>query len=202
MPQAHATAEPATPARAGLSPHRARHAARVLRAGGVIAHATEGVWGLACDALDAYAVWRVFALKNRDTGRGLIVIADRPEWLAPFVDPDADTAWQRAVESWPGATTWLLPAHPDAPEWLTGTHATIALRQTAHADSAALSAAFGGPLVSTSANVSSRPPVRNTWQARARFGTHIDFIAGGTPDTPGVPSTIRNAADNRLIRGA
>ncbi len=184
-----------------LSPHRLRLAARVLRAGGVIANATEGVWGLACDAYNPTAVARVLALKRRPVARGLIVIADRAERLAPLVAPGAQAAWQRARASWPGPTTWLLLAHPDAPKWLTGAHATIALRVTAHADSAALFAAFAGDLVSTSANVTGHPPVHSAVQARARFGRGIDFVAGGILDTPGVPSTIRDAATGRILRG-
>lgn len=184
-----------------LSAQRLRQAARVLRAGGVIAHATEGVWGLACDALDQHAVSRVLALKRRDVARGLIVIAATAPMLRVFVDPSADDCWDEALPSWPGPTTWLLPAHRDAPWWLTGAHDTIALRQTAHAASAALCAAFGGPLVSTSANISGRPPARSAWQIRARFGRGVDFVAGGVPDQPGRPSTIRDARSGRVVRG-
>ncbi len=37
-------------------------AARCLRRGGVVAHATEGVWGLACDPFNATAVGRLVTL--------------------------------------------------------------------------------------------------------------------------------------------
>lgn len=181
--------------------HRLRRAAATLEAGGVVAHAADGVWGLAADALNAEAVQRILALKQRNVGRGLIVIADDPYHLAPFVDPDENQAWQRAVESWPSATTWLLPARADAPWWLTGGRPTIAVREPAHALTRALAGAFGGALVSTSANVSGRPPVRSAWQARARFGRQLDYVLGGEPDTPGQPSTIRDAQTGEVLRG-
>ncbi|GAB3680552.1 L-threonylcarbamoyladenylate synthase [Salinisphaera aquimarina] len=183
------------------SAHRLRRAARILRDGGVLAHPTEGVWGLTCDPLQSDAVLRVLALKQRDAARGLIVIGASAEHLAPFVDPDALDDWQRAAASWPGPTTWLLPARAETPWWLTGEHSTIALRQTAHSGSADLCNAFGGPLVSTSANVSGRPPVRSAWQARARFGDGLDFVLHGRHDHPGVPSQIRDAASGRILRG-
>ncbi|MBS62354.1 L-threonylcarbamoyladenylate synthase [Salinisphaera sp.] len=189
---------------ARVSPHRLRRAARILHDGGVVAHATEGVWGLACDPLDPAAVLRLLTIKHRDIDRGLIVIGADREQLAPFVSADADQAWARATDSWPAALTWLLPAADDTPWWLTGAHDTIALRQTAHADSAALCRAFGGALVSTSANVSARPPVRNGWQARARLkksGGGVDMILGGVPDTPGRASTIRDARTGDTLRG-
>ena len=180
---------------------RVRHAARLLADGGVIAHPTDGVWGLAADAANPVAVGRILAMKQRDVSRGLIVIADDPAHLAPLVAAAADTAWQRAISTWPAAETWLLPAAEDAPVWLTGGQATIALREPAHALTRALCAAFGGALVSTSANVSGRPPVRSAWGVRARFGHAIDGVVAGMPDTPGTPSTIRHAETGEIIRG-
>lgn len=184
-----------------VSPHRLRRAARTLAEGGIVAHATEGVWGLAADAYDADAVWRVIAAKRRDVARGLIVVAADSAQLAPLVDPAADTAWQRAIESWPGPVTWLLPARADAPWWLTGGQATIALRETAHGLTRALCTEFGGPIVSTSANVSGKPPVASPWRARARFRDRVDMVLGGRADTPGRASTIRNALTDEIIRG-
>ncbi|WP_353219203.1 L-threonylcarbamoyladenylate synthase [Salinisphaera sp. S4-8] len=192
------------PRGAQVSAHRLRRAARILHAGGVIAHATEGVWGLACDPLDPAAVLRVLTIKGRAIERGLIVIGADSAQLEAFVAPEAGNAWARATETWPAAITWLLPAADDTPWWLTGAHDTIALRQTAHADSAALCRAFGGALVSTSANVSTHPPVRNAWQARARLGEGpggVDMILGGLPDTPGRASTIRDARTGQTLRG-
>ena len=40
-------------------------AVRVLRAGGVILYPTDTVWGLGCDATNAEAVARIYALKRR-----------------------------------------------------------------------------------------------------------------------------------------
>lgn len=84
---------PATPCPRGrISPHRLRQAARLLRAGGVITHATEGVWGLACDPWNRCAVERLLSIKRRDVARGLILIGAQPAHLAVFVAQGADTA--------------------------------------------------------------------------------------------------------------
>lgn len=173
----------------------------MLRSGGVVAHVTEGVWGLACDPLQVDTVLRVIALKRRDVARGLIVIGATPEDLAPFVDPKAGDAWDKAARYWPGPVTCVLPSRADTPWWLTGDHSSIALRQTAHAPSAALSRVFGGPLVSTSANLAGHPPVRSAWQVRARLGHGVDFILGSRADAPGVPSQIRDMRSGQILRG-
>lgn len=184
-----------------ISPDRLRLAAETLAQGGVVAHATEGVWGLAADAWNEDAVQRIIAMKQRSIARGLIVVASDYNMFTPLVDPTATSAWDRAVAAWPGPITWLLPAAADAPYWLTGGQPTIALRQTAHALTRRLCEAFGGPIVSTSANLSGRPPVDSPASAQACFGTRIDLILGGQPDTPGKASTIRNASTGETIRG-
>jgi len=186
---------------ATASAHRLRMAARALRAGGLIAHPTEGVWGLACDPHNAGAARRLLAAKQRDPAKGLIVVADRPEWLRPFVT-HAPAAWQRACMAWPGPSTWLLPVHPATPQWLTGQHDRIALRVTAHPVAVALCRAFGGALVSTSANISAQPAALHAWQVHARLRSDVDVIIGGHLNHPGQPSTITDAVTGTVIRGA
>lgn len=181
--------------------HRLRMAARVLRAGGLVAHPTEGVWGLACNPLDDDALRRLLAAKRRDPAKGLILVADRPEALAPFT-AHAPAAWQRACDHWPGPSTWLLPARTGLSRRLTGSHDLIALRVSAHPVAAGLSRAFGGAIVSTSANVSDHPAALNIWQARARLRRHVDMFLDGDLSHPGQPSTITNAVTGEVVRGA
>ena len=50
-------------------------AVAALRRGGVIAYPTEAVWGLGCDPRDEAATLRLLALKQREVGKGLILIA-------------------------------------------------------------------------------------------------------------------------------
>lgn len=183
-----------------VSPHRLRLAAHLLRHGGVIVHATEGVWGLSAHAHDRQAVQRILELKQRDIRRGLIVVAADAKQLAPLVASGHETAWQKARSTWPAAITWLLPAADTAPYWLTGGQPTIALRQTPHALTRALCRILGGPIVSTSANISGRPPVASSWRARASFGARIDLVLGGQPDNPGRSSTICHAITGETIR--
>lgn len=177
-----------------------RHAVRILRAGGLVAHPTEGVWGLACDPLLSTAVLRLLAAKRRDPAKGLILIAHQLDALRPFLDAPPDQL-DRARADWPGPVTWLLPAAPEVPWWLTGDHDTLAVRVTAHPTAAALCRAFGGPLVSTSANLSGHPAPRHSWQVRAQLGPTVGPILTGELTTPGRPSTIRDAATGERIRG-
>lgn len=185
-----------------MSPHLLRQAARLLRAGGLVLLPTEGVWGISCDPLNPRAVMRLLRAKQRPMHKGLILASDRPEWLQPFI---ADSEWGRqalanAESDWPGPTTWVCPAAEAAPFWLTGGHPGIALRVTDHPLLAALSAAFGGPLVTTSANITGHPAALRGWQARKQLGRHADGLLAGELQRPGQPSRIQSALDNSILR--
>ena len=179
---------------------RVRRAARVLRAGGVIAYPTEAVYGLGCDPFDASAVLRVLALKRRAPDRGLIVIAADADALRPLLLPQPEEVMAAVLASWPGASTWLLPAAPGVPAWITGGSECVAVRVTAHPLAARLARAFGGPLVSTSANRSGRSAARTALKARRAFGAGVDYYLSGATGGAARPSTIRDARDGRIVR--
>jgi L-threonylcarbamoyladenylate synthase len=101
---------------------------------------------------------------------------------------------------WPGPYTWLLPAAPWVPNWLTGRHTTLAMRVTAHPIAAALCRAAGMPLVSTSANLSGRPPARTPLQAQIRCGGEIDMVLHGATGGLARPTTIRDALTGATLR--
>jgi L-threonylcarbamoyladenylate synthase len=175
-------------------------AVEALRQGGVIAYPTEAVYGLGCDPADATAIARVLELKQRPASKGLILIAAEESALRPWLAPiDAETR-ARIAPTWPGPTTWLLPAAADCPAILRGDHDTLAVRVTAHPVAAALCQAWGGALVSTSANLSGGEPVRAAAAARALFGTTVDAIVEGAVGELERPTTIRDARTGQTLR--
>lgn len=185
-----------------MTPSHLRRALRCLRRGGIVAYPTEAVWGLGCDPDDGDAVQRVLAIKQRPATRGLILLADDFGRLAPYLAPLPDSVRQRVSATWPGPVTWLLPAAPGTPRWLTGDHATIAVRVSAHPPAAELARAFGKPLVSTSANRSGRPPARTLLALRLSLGNAVDYVLPA-PTGGGVrPSEIRDGLSGRILRPA
>lgn len=177
-----------------------RRAAAALRAGGVIAYPTEAVWGLGCEPYNRDAVARLLTLKRRDWRKGLILVASDFEQLQPFVAEVSRAKLKPALATWPGAVTWLLPAAADAPHWITGGSAQIAVRVTAHAQAAALCREYGGAVVSTSANVARRPPARTLMQLRRNFGGQLDFILPGELGDLNAPTPIRELGTGRILR--
>lgn len=177
-----------------------RRAGSVIRAGGVVAYPTEAVWGLGCDPLDAEAVARILAIKERPASMGLILIAADVRQLEPWIEPVAGDVEARIAATWPGPVTWVLPARAGVPAWLGGGRDSLAVRVTAHAQSAELCRATGFAIVSTSANRSGRPPARTGAQVRRWFGDELDLILGGATGGLDRPSEIRDAATGRPIR--
>ncbi len=175
-------------------------AADVVASGGVIAYPTEGVYGLGCDPLDARAVARILAIKQRPMGRGLILIASGFEQLAPYLGDL--TSRQRTRITTPGIepVTWIAPAGREAPPWITGEHATIAVRITQHPVAQALCALCGHALVSTSANRSGRPAARSALAARKQTGDSIDYLLNGRVGGLGRATPIHDLLTGEVLR--
>lgn len=174
----------------------------VLRTGGVIAYPTEAVYGLGCDPHNEAAVARVFELKQRPPAQGVLLIAADFVQVEKYIDlaqVPAD-ALARVRASWPGPHTWIFPRSAATPEWLARGHAGIALRVTAHALAAELCRAFGGALVSTSANRHGEPAARTAAEVRAQFGDALAFVVDGPTGGLERPTTIRDAISGDVIR--
>ena len=173
-----------------------------LRAGGVVAYPTEAVWGLGCDPRDEAAFTRLFALKQRPPSQGVLLIAADFTQLEPWIDLAATpaAALERAQADWPGPHTWIVPRAAGVPAWIAGAHAGIALRVTAHAPAARLCHAFGGALVSTSANRHGDAPALDADTVRAMFGAGVDAILNGPTGGLERPTPIRDAIAGTVVR--
>jgi L-threonylcarbamoyladenylate synthase len=180
---------------------RLQQVTRCLDQGGVIACPTEAVWGLSCDPWSADAVNRLLALKQRPVEKGLILVAADISQFADLLD-DLPEDWQeRLSASWPGPNTWLVPHQDRLPAWVTGRHASVALRVTDHPLMQQL-CALNGPLVSTSANPSGRPAARSRLRVQQYFGERLDDVLAGPLGGRRSPSTIRDLATGTVLRGA
>lgn len=177
-----------------------RQGAQCLFDGGVIAYPTEAVYGLGCDPDSESAVMKILELKSRPASAGLILIADRLERFAPYIQTVSASQKERALSAWPGPVTWLFPRAAAVPDWLAGEHDTIALRITAHAGCRALCEAFNGPIVSTSANPSSKEPARSAAQVETYFPGQLCGIVEGELGSKFQPSEIRDLATGHIVR--
>lgn len=172
----------------------------VLRHGGVIACPTEAVWGLSCDPFDADAVDHLLALKRRPAAKGLIIVAASRDQVS-FLLGDLSEEQRLALDqTWPGPNTWLVPHCGRIPEFVCGDSDKVAVRVSAHPAVARLCLAFGGPLVSTSANHAGARPARHAFQVWRYFGDGLDYLLPGSLGGAQRPSTIRDLESGRVLR--
>nr|WP_295802964.1 Sua5/YciO/YrdC/YwlC family protein [uncultured Microbulbifer sp.] len=175
-------------------------AVRALASGGVIAHPTESVWGLACDPNNPDAVARLLRLKRRPMEKGLILVSGDQHHFDPLLHNLTGDQRARIDETWPGPVTWLVPHFDQVPPWVSGIHHSVALRHTDHPFTAALTRAFGGAIVSTSANPGGCQPARHKFQVLRYFGDTLDFVGGGNTGGRRAPSEIRELVSGRIVR--
>ncbi|PHQ58629.1 MAG: tRNA threonylcarbamoyladenosine biosynthesis protein RimN [Porticoccus sp.] len=173
-----------------------------LRGGGVMAYPTEAVWGLGCDPFSEAAVMRLLALKKRRRDMGLIVIAASIEQLEPFLAGIPAPDRQLLEASWPGPQTWLVPNNGYAPTWVTGGRETLALRVTNHPVAAALCRAYGGGLISTSANPHGFRPALSLLKLNLYFYGQLDYVLPGPLGGLTSPTPIKNLKTGEMIRGS
>ncbi|MEH6586852.1 MAG: Sua5/YciO/YrdC/YwlC family protein [Halioglobus sp.] len=185
-----------------MQPSSLRLAAAVaaLQDEGVVACPTEAVWGLSCDPDSAQAVSRLLALKGRPVEKGLILVAGSESQLAFLLADLAGTQRKQLSASWPGPNTWLVPHRERVAPWIHGSFDTVAVRVSQHPMVRALCNAWGGPLVSTSANPAGAQPPRAGFQVIRYFGGALDGMLPGEVGDACAPTTIRNLASGEIVR--
>ena len=178
-----------------------RKAADAIRAGQVVAIPTDTLYGLAVDPFQLDAVRRIFAIKGRDPGRGLPLVAADTEQIERQIGGLPLAGERLAAEFWPGPLTLLLPAPDGLVVEVGAATGTVGVRVPANDVTRALCRAAGTLLTATSANLSGQPATDDPDVVASRLAS-IDVLldAGKTPG--GEASTIVDVsgAEVRLVR--
>ena len=167
-----------------------RQAVLALRTGQVVVFPTETAYGLAADPGNARAVRKIFAIKGRSPEKQLPLVAGSAAQAAALVQLSG-RALALARRHWPGPLTIVAPRRRGRAAGVGGR--TAAVRVPALAWARALALEFGGPITSTSANLSGRPIIHDPREvvrsfARRRARPDLFLDAGRLP--PRRPSTI------------
>lgn len=152
-----------------------RKAVEVLKQGGVILYPTDTVWGIGCDATNAEAVAKVYALKQRDDSKALICLVDSDARLQRYVRNVPDVAWDLLEVSTTPTTVILDGAVNLAPN-LVAEDGSIAMRITHEQFSKELCYRFQKPIVSTSANISGEPTAQNYRDISTEILEKADYV--------------------------
>ncbi len=167
-----------------------RAAAAVL-AGEVVAYPTETFYALGADPRDARALEDIIAMKGRDAGKPLLLIADSMAMLQEWVEAEPAGLELVAQHFWPGPLTVVLRARAGVHKALVGPEGTIAVRLSPHPLALALVQRCAVALTGTSANRAGEPPPCTANQVRAAFSLQeVGEILDGGETPGGPPSTL------------
>jgi len=176
------------------------HAVHILQQGGIIAYPTEAVFGLGCLANKPQSIEKLLKLKQRPIDKGLILLAAEFSQFEDYIEPLNDSILHKIQSSWPGPTTWVVPARAETSPLIRGKFSSIAIRISAHPIVQALCRQCQSPIISTSANISGQNMTYNTSQVRLQFKEQLDYILEGALGDSHKPSIIKDAISNKIIR--
>jgi L-threonylcarbamoyladenylate synthase len=166
-------------------------AARLIRAGELVAFPTETVYGLGADATNERAVAKIFEAKERPHFNPLISHVPDAAEAQRFVEW-SETADKLAAEFWPGPLTLVLPRSTGSTIALLTTAGldTVAIRAPAHPMALELIRAAGCPIAAPSANRSGTVSPTRAEHVAESLGSRVSLVLDGGPCTVGVESTV------------
>lgn len=173
---------------------------KVLRNGGVILYPTDTVWGIGCDATNAEAVAKVYAIKQRDDSKAMICLVDSDVRLQRYVRKVPEVAWDLLELSTKPTTVILDNAVNLAPN-LIAADGSIAMRITQEPFSKQLCYRFQKPLVSTSANISGEPAAQNFCDISEQLLNAVDYVCWSRRQEykPHTPSSIIKLTHDGMV---
>ncbi len=180
-------------------------AANAMLRGGVIAFPTDTLYGLGCALFDVPAVELVKRLKRRDPRHAFISLIPEPSQADGLALTVSTVARKLIRTYWPGPLSLIFHAAEIVPSGVRGEGGTVALRCPKDALSHALLQRFGGPVVSSSANLTGHPPAETADEVVGYFGNQLDLVLDGGPRRGGIPSTLVDVSGPKpklLRRGA
>jgi L-threonylcarbamoyladenylate synthase len=161
-----------------------------LAAGEAIVYPTETFYALGVDALSSQALERLFAIKGREPGKPVALIAADTAMAFVLAREVPAAARVLAEAFWPGPLTLVLPARDGIPAALIGDDGGVGVRVSSHPLARALATAFRGPLTATSANLAGEPPAVEPAAARRALEGKIKVLVEDGRLAGGAPSTV------------
>jgi L-threonylcarbamoyladenylate synthase len=173
-------------------------AVRILKDGNVVAFPTETVYGLGADAMNSYAVAKIFEIKKRPKFDPLIVHIGHREWISEIADYVPPEAKKLIDRFWPGPLTLILRKKDAIPGIVTAGLPTVAIRMPSHPVALNLIRSFGNPIAAPSANPFGYISPTNAQHVAKMLGDDVPLILDGGSSNYGIESTIISFNEDKI----
>jgi len=169
-----------------------------IRAGAVVALATDTVYGLAADVYNEEALTRIYTLKRRPTSMPFQILIDSVETVKPLVQ------WNKYAEDlakryWPGALTMILSPSEKGKKLCRGFEG-LGVRVPAHKGLFKLLSQYQQPLSCTSANLHAHSVITTEEELISTFQNKVEYILTDGNLSAQASSVVDLTAEPKLLR--
>lgn len=158
-----------------------KNALSVLRSGGIVCYPTDTIWGIGCDATNAKAIEAIYTLKQRTETMPLLILVDSEAMLERYVENPPEIAFE-LFELSEKPITIIFEKAINLPENLIGKDGSIGIRICREPFTQQLIQQFRKPIVSTSANIHSKPNPQYYDQIPETILTQVDYVVSHRRD--------------------
>lgn len=171
----------------------------VIQKGGIILYPTDTVWGLGCDANNAEAVKKIYALKKRAESKSMIVLVNGDRMLHQVFKEIPEVAWQ-IIEFADKPTTLILDNPRNVAKEIIATDNSLGVRIVADPFCFRLIERMKSPLVSTSANISGDATAGTFQEINPIILEGVDYVVNLHQDRKATPPStiIKLTADSQV----
>jgi len=172
-------------------------AATAIRAGDLVIYPTETVYGLGADALSDKAIKKIFKLKGRETEKPIPIAVNSIDMASQVAEltPAAEVLFKKFL---PGPLMIVARAKSNVSELITAGTGKVGIRFPDHPVALKLIYFVGGPITSTSANISSKPAPLTVREALEQLGGKVDVALDAGKCRLGVPSVVVDTTARHL----
>jgi len=164
----------------------------ILKKGGIILYPTDTVWGIGCDATNAEAIDKIFALKRRAESKSMICLVSDFKMLQQYVEEVPEVAYD--VLKYATKPTTIIYDRPlRVAENIIAEDNTLAIRVARDPFCGKLIRKFKRPIISTSANISGEATPKNFKEISKQILEGVDYVVN-------LPLQNKNAKPSAIIK--
>ncbi|WP_109098625.1 L-threonylcarbamoyladenylate synthase [Aquimarina sp. AU58] len=177
-----------------------QNAINTLKKGGIILYPTDTIWGIGCDATNAEAVDKVYALKKREESKSMICLVSDFKMLQQYIEEVPEVAYDiLKYASKPTTIIYDRPLH--VAENIIADDNTLGIRVVRDPFCGKLIRKLKRPIVSTSANISGMPAPKNLKEIPAAILEGVDYVVNLPLQKKGAkPSSIIKIGGDSTVK--